>query len=150
MTAPSDQRRLEAGIFNYGNDMDITDNPYEVKGLERLVELDNENEVVSRAALEGIRSEGVSRKLVGVTIDGPPLGMWLEDFWPVRIGGAVAPAHIGRSLPSPRRQPRLRMGAHRTRVRRYQDGDRLPGGNDDGNGHADPVLDPKKEIPANS
>ena len=28
-TAPSDQRRMEAGIFNYGNDMDITNNPFE-------------------------------------------------------------------------------------------------------------------------
>ena len=36
--APSDQRRMEAGIFNYGNDMDITNNPFEVTGLERLVE----------------------------------------------------------------------------------------------------------------
>ena len=46
--APSDQRRMEAGIFNYGNDMDITNNPFEVTGLERLVELDNDNEFVSR------------------------------------------------------------------------------------------------------
>src|SRR5207247_632021 len=36
--APSDQRRLEAGIFNYGNDMDVTNTPYEVTGLERLAE----------------------------------------------------------------------------------------------------------------
>ncbi len=56
--APSDQRRMEAGIFNYGNDMDITNNPFEVTGLERLVELDNDNEVASRAALERIRGGG--------------------------------------------------------------------------------------------
>jgi len=85
--APSDQRRLEAGIFNYGNDMDVTNNPFEVTGLERLVELDNGNEVVSRDALERIAREGVSKKLVGVRIDGEPLGMWLEDFWPVSIDG---------------------------------------------------------------
>ena len=65
--APSDQRRMEAGIFNYGNDMDITNNPFEMTGLERLVELDNDNEFVSRAALERIRTEGVRRKLVGVS-----------------------------------------------------------------------------------
>src|SRR2546422_1291258 len=35
--APSDQRRMEAGIFNYGNDMDITNNPFEGTGLERLL-----------------------------------------------------------------------------------------------------------------
>ena len=63
--APSDQRRMEAGIFNYGNDMDITNNPFEVTGLERLVELDNDNTFVSRDALERIAAEGVRRKLVG-------------------------------------------------------------------------------------
>jgi aminomethyltransferase len=36
--APSDQRRLEAGIFNYGNDMGIEDSPLHVTGMERLVE----------------------------------------------------------------------------------------------------------------
>jgi glycine cleavage system aminomethyltransferase T len=85
--APSDQRRMEAGIFNYGNDMDVTNNPYEVTGLERLVELDNDNTFVSRDALERIVRDGVSNKLVGVRIDGEPLGMWLEDFWPVSVGG---------------------------------------------------------------
>src|SRR4029077_13063925 len=32
-TAPSDQRRMEAGIFNYGNDITIEDNPFQVSGL---------------------------------------------------------------------------------------------------------------------
>jgi glycine cleavage system aminomethyltransferase T len=100
--APSDQRRMEAGIFNYGNDMDITNNPFEVTGLERLVELDNDNPFVSRAALERIAGEGVKRKLVGVRLDGPPLGMWLEDFWPVRSGGE----EVGR-LTSASYSPRL-------------------------------------------
>jgi aminomethyltransferase len=85
--APSDQRRMEAGIFNYGNDMDITNTPFEVTGLERLVELDNDNVVVSRDALERIAADGVGKKLVGTRIDGPPLPMWLEDFWPVTKGG---------------------------------------------------------------
>ncbi len=56
--APSDQRRMEAGIFNYGNDMDITNNPFEVTGLERLVELDNDNTFVSRDALQRIARRG--------------------------------------------------------------------------------------------
>ncbi len=103
-TAPSDQRRMEAGIFNYGNDMDITNNPFEVTGLERLVELDNDNRVVSREALERIRAEGVRQKLVGVRIDGEPLGMWLEDFWPVSYGGKK----VGR-LTSASYSPRLEM-----------------------------------------
>src|SRR5438309_3623268 len=37
--APSEARRIEAGIFNYGSDMRIEDTPLHVTGLERLVEL---------------------------------------------------------------------------------------------------------------
>ena len=121
--APSDQRRMEAGIFNYGNDMDITNNPFEITGLERLVELDNDNEFVSRKALERIRDEGVSQKLVGVRIDGEPLGMWLEDFWPVVDGGQGTGETIGRLvsalvLPAARVQHGLRVGADRARPAR--------------------------------
>ena len=36
--APCEARRIEAGIFNYGSDMTIENNPFEVMGLERLVE----------------------------------------------------------------------------------------------------------------
>ena len=36
--APCEARRIEAGIFNYGSDMTINNNPFEVMGLERLVE----------------------------------------------------------------------------------------------------------------
>lgn len=85
--APSDQRRLEAGIFNYGNDMGIEDTPLHVTGMERLVEWSAE--FVGKPALERVAAEGVDRKLVGVEIGGEPFRLWLEDFWPVRAGGEV-------------------------------------------------------------
>jgi glycine cleavage system aminomethyltransferase T len=85
--APSDQRRLEAGIFNYGNDMGIEDTPLHVTGMERLVEFSAD--FIGKPALERIATEGVDRKLVGVEIGGEPFRMWLEDFWPVRSGGEV-------------------------------------------------------------
>jgi glycine cleavage system aminomethyltransferase T len=85
--APSDQRRLEAGIFNYGNDMGIEDTPLHVTGMERLVEFSAD--FIGKPALERIAAEGVDRKLVGVEIGGEPFRMWLEDFWPVRSGGEV-------------------------------------------------------------
>ena len=150
-TAPSDQRRLEAGIFNYGNDMDSTNNPFEITGLERLVELDNGNEFVSRAALERVRAEGVSRKLVGVAIDGPPLGMWLEDYWPVQIGGQT----VGR-LTSAGHSPRLNlnMGYAWVPIERAGAGTRLEIASPEGTMTATvtplPFMDPKKEIPAKS
>jgi glycine cleavage system aminomethyltransferase T len=148
-TAPSDQRRMEAGIFNYGNDMDISNNPFEVTGLERLVELDNDNAVVSRASLQSIRAAGVSRKLVGVFIDGDPLGMWLEDFWPVVDGGSP----VGR-LVSASYSPRLEknMGYVWVPIEMAGLGTRIEIDSPDGPMSATvtslPFLDPKKEIPA--
>ena len=130
--------------------MDITNNPFEITGLERLVELDNENEVVSRASLERIRDEGVSQKLVGVTIDGDPLGMWLEDFWPVvddsgeRIGRLVSASH------SPRLE--VNMGYAWVPIARAEHGTRIEIDSPDGALGATvvplPFLDPKKETPA--
>ncbi|MGZ8578096.1 MAG: glycine cleavage T C-terminal barrel domain-containing protein [Actinomycetota bacterium] len=146
--APSDQRRMEAGIFNYGNDMDITNNPFEVTGLERLVELDNDNEVVSREALERIAREGVARKLVGVRIDGPPLPMWLEDFWPVSHDGT----EVGR-LTSASYSPRLEinMGYAWVPVDLAAHGTRLSLTSPDGPMSAEvvplPFWDPNKEVP---
>jgi glycine cleavage system aminomethyltransferase T len=86
--APSEQRRIEAGIFNYGSDMTIENNPFEVTGMERLVEFTAD--FIGRATLERIAVQGVRRKLVGVEFGGEPFRMWLEDFWPVvRDGTAV-------------------------------------------------------------
>jgi glycine cleavage system aminomethyltransferase T len=146
--APSDQRRMEAGIFNYGNDMDVTNNPYEVTGLERLVELDNDNEVVARATLKTIAAEGVRRKLVGIRIDAAPLGMWLEDFWPVSAEGRA----VGR-LTSASYSPRLaiNMGYAWVPIELAEKGARLrvdsPGGPMDAEVVPLPFWDPAKEVP---
>ena len=125
--APSDQRRMEAGIFNYGNDMDITNNPFEVTGLERLVELDNDNVVrVARRARADRRARACERKLVGVEIDGPPLPMWLEDFWPVTDGrrrGGEADVRV--VLAAPGHQHGIRLGADRARGRGHGAADRV-------------------------
>jgi len=147
--APSDQRRMEAGIFNFGNDMDITNNPFEVTGLERLVELDNDNVVVSRDALERIEAEGVRKKLVGVRIDGPPLSMWLEDFWPVTVDGR----DVGK-LTSASYSPRLEinMGYAWVPIELAAPGTRLDVESEHGDMTAVtaevPFVDPRKERPA--
>jgi aminomethyltransferase len=85
--APSDQRRLEAGIFNYGNDMTVDDTPLHVTGMERLVEWDAD--FIGKEALRRLAERGVDRKLVGVELGGEPFRMWLEEFWPVEAGGGV-------------------------------------------------------------
>ena len=50
-------------MMNYGSDMTIDDTPFHVMGLERLVEPQPQG-YIGKEALERIRREGVSRKLV--------------------------------------------------------------------------------------
>ncbi|MBI4488442.1 MAG: glycine cleavage system protein T [Deltaproteobacteria bacterium] len=71
-TGPSDIRRIEAGILNYGADMTLADNPYEV-GLGWLVDLSKEADFIGKEALKRIKLEGAKRKLVGVEISGEPV-----------------------------------------------------------------------------
>ena len=66
---PSQVRRIEAGIFRYGADMTIENNPFEVTGLERMVE-DQEADYIGKDALMRIKAEGVKRKLVGIEVEG--------------------------------------------------------------------------------
>jgi aminomethyltransferase len=86
-SGPSDIRRIEAGILNYGIDMTLDNNPYEV-GLERLVTLDKKADFVGREALEKISTQRVSRRLVGVEIGGTPMEMNMTRY-PVTSGGFV-------------------------------------------------------------
>jgi glycine cleavage system aminomethyltransferase T len=84
--APCEARRIEAGIFNYNSDMTIDNNPFEVSGLERLVE-EQEADYIGKAALERIRREGVARKLVGIEVPGEPLSFEIAEFRPALRDG---------------------------------------------------------------
>ena len=79
--APCEARRIEAGIFNYGSDMTIANNPFEIMGLERLVE-PQAADYIGKAALEAIRERGVSRKLVGIEMTGDPLSFEIAEKRP--------------------------------------------------------------------
>lgn len=83
---PSDIRRIEAGILNWGADMTLENNVYEV-GLDYLVDASKATPYIGRDALARIRSEGVHRKLVGVEIEGARIEMNAER-WPAAHNGA--------------------------------------------------------------
>jgi aminomethyltransferase len=86
-TGPSDIRRIEGAIFNWGADMTYEDNPLEI-GLERLIDWDLPDEAsISLAALREIRERGVDRKINGVRIDGDPFPELNNVKWPVTDGG---------------------------------------------------------------
>jgi aminomethyltransferase len=73
-TGPSDIRRIEAGILNWGADMTLENNAYEV-GLDYLVDDRKSADYIGRDALRRIKREGVRRKLVGIEIEGPRIEM---------------------------------------------------------------------------
>ena len=79
-------RRIEGGMLSYHADMDINTNPYEL-GMNRLVELDIEADFIGKSALKRIREEGVSRKQVGLVIDGPALTGPNSRFWALKKDG---------------------------------------------------------------
>ena len=103
-TGPSDIRRIEAGILNYGVDMTLENNPYEV-GLARLVDLDKPSDFVGRQALRRIRDEGSRWRLAGVEIGGAPLDLNMTR-WPVRAGGRNL-GHVTSAVHSPRLQKNI-------------------------------------------
>jgi glycine cleavage system aminomethyltransferase T len=149
--APSEARRIEAGIFNYGSDMGPEDTPFHVTGLERLVELDQAADFLGKDALRRVAEEGVDRKLVGIGIDGDPMrdeGA-LNDFWPVRSPGGD---HVGR-VTAGAWSPRLErnIGYAWVPASMLDVGTALeiesPGGTRAAAVEALPFVDPTKEIP---
>lgn len=146
-TGPSDIRRIEAGILNWGADMGMDDTVYQV-GLDWLVDDGKNASYIGRDALRRIKAEGVKRKLVGielegdrlefnttkwpVTVQGDPVGRVTSAIWSPRlrknIGYAMVPvAHT--SLGTQLRVEIPALGSRRATV------------------VGKPFVDPKKEIP---
>lgn len=93
-------RRIEGGMLSYHADADHHTNPYEL-GLGRLVDLEMETEFIGKSALQRIVDRGVSRKQVGLIIDGEPLKGPNTRFWPV-IRNDVAAGKVTSAVYSPR------------------------------------------------
>src|SRR5881396_1146429 len=145
-TGPSDIRRIEAGILNYGADMMIENNPYEV-GLGWTVDLDKPGDFVGKAALQRIKDEGPKWKLVGIEIDGKPIEFNVTK-WTVTAGGRP----VGR-VTSAIHSPRLKanIGYAMLPIIHAEMGTELTVNYPDGARTATvvkkPSLDPGKEIP---
>ncbi len=146
--APCEARRIEAGIFNYNSDFTLENNPFEVSGLERLVE-PQEADYIGKAALERIRTEGVSRKLVGIEVGGEPLPFEITEFWPAFHGGEQV-GHVTDLIRSPRLERNI--GYVWVPIGLAEPGTALEVGMPDGSRApavtaALPFMDPRKDIP---
>ncbi len=79
-------RRIEGGMLSYHADADINTNPFEL-GLDRLVNLDMEADFIGKAALRRLKEQGVTRKQVGLIIEGEPLKGPNTSYWAIRKNG---------------------------------------------------------------
>ena len=145
-TGPSDIRRIEAGILNYGIDITLDDNPYEV-GLDWLANLEQEADFIGKDALAKIRADGVSRKLVGVEIAGDALDL-NTTRWPVSTDGTRV-GYISSAVYSPRLKKNI--GYAMVPIGQAELGTTLtaavPHGDVDITVVEKPFIDPKKDIP---
>jgi len=146
--APCEARRIEAGIFNYGSDMTVANNPFEIMGLERLVE-PQAADYIGKAALEEIRARGVSRKLVGIESEGAALPFEIADKRPAYHAGEAV-GTVTDLIWSPRLErnigyvwvPIELAGPGTPLEIEAPDGSRWPART-----AAIPFLDPKKDVP---
>jgi len=146
-TGPSDIRRVEAGILNWGADMTLEDNVYQA-GLEWLIDEGKSSDYVGRDALRRIKQQGVSRKLVGIEIAGDPVP-FNTSKWPVSAGGQPV-GRVTSAIWSPRLKKNIgyamlpsALSAVGTVVSVA-----LPGaGERQATVVPKPFIDPKKEIP---
>ncbi|MGL5081258.1 MAG: glycine cleavage system aminomethyltransferase GcvT [Microcoleaceae cyanobacterium] len=80
-----DTLRLEAAMALYGQDIDAMTTPYEA-GLSWLVHLESKGEFMGRTVLEQQQATGVSRRLVGLEMQGRYIA---RHGYPVEIAGEI-------------------------------------------------------------
>jgi aminomethyltransferase len=150
---PCHIRRIEGGILAFGSDIWYDTNPYEVDmGYTWMVDLDQEDDFVGKEALKRIKEEGPKRKLIGVEIEGPSLGSYIDnemiDMFPVsdngtRIGKVTSACH------SPQLEKNIGFAMvpieYAEMGRKYEVD--VPSGKQWATTVPKPFIDPKKEIP---
>ena len=101
-------RRIEGGMLSYHADADINTNPFEL-GMDRLVNLDNDNKFIGKDALIRIKETGIKRKQVGIIIDCDPLKGPNTTFWPIIKNGNQI-GKITSAVYSPRLKKNIALG----------------------------------------
>ena len=140
-------RRIEGGMLSYHADMTIENNPFELN-LERLVDVDQTTEYVGKVALKRIKREGVSQRLVGLQVDGPPFGGPNESKWPV-LDGDLGVGYVTSGVYSPRLDENIALAMLRVSHTRLGTAVRVRTENDVRNARVVryPFVDPEKRIP---
>ena len=94
-------------MLSYHADADISTNPFEL-GLDRLMNLDMDANFIGKAALLRIQEVGVTRKQVGLIIEGGPLKGPNTTFWTIQKDG-VAVGKVTSAVYSPRLEKNIAL-----------------------------------------
>jgi aminomethyltransferase len=84
--APNYIERVESGLISYGADTDDATTPYEL-GMDKFIDVDQEQDFVGKAALRALRDAGVKRRFMGLLIDGDPFPTTNEARWKLLQNG---------------------------------------------------------------
>jgi glycine cleavage system aminomethyltransferase T len=154
VTGPCHIRRIEGGILAFGADIWYDTNPFEVDmGYSWMVDLEQQADFVGKNALARIKAEGPKRKLVGVEIEGPSLGSYIDnemlDMYPIfdrdgeRIGTVTSACY------SPRLEKNIAFAM--LSIENAAIGNKVEVETQHGRASAvtvpKPFIDPKKQIP---
>jgi aminomethyltransferase len=83
--APNYIERLESSLLSIGADTLWDSDPFEA-GLDKMLDLDRDDDFIGKAALRALAKSGSRRKLVAVIFDGDPIEP-NEHPWPILIDG---------------------------------------------------------------
>ena len=100
-------RRIEGGMLSYHADMDASTNPFEL-GLDRLVDLKMEANFIGKKSLQKIAQTGISRKQVGIEIEGNKLLGTNNEFWQI-VQDSVHIGHVTSAIYSPRLEKNIAL-----------------------------------------
>ena len=143
-------RRIEGGMLSYHADADINTNPFEL-GLDRLVNLDNDNKFIGKDALIQIKEKGIKRKQVGMVIDCDPLEGPNTTFLPI-IKKNINIGKVTSAVYSPRLKKNIALGMlsiENAKINNSFD-IQMPKSNNKAKVVSKPFYDPKKKITTKS
>ena len=102
--APNPIERLESGLLSYRVDTLPDSDPFEV-GLNKMISLDRTDKFIGKTALRRKAEQGLTRKLVGIVINGEPL-VPNEHPWPTNVDGKPV-GSVRAACYSPRRRENI-------------------------------------------
>ncbi len=102
--APNYIERLESSLLSIGADTLWDSDPFEA-GLDKILDLDRDDDFIGKAALRALAKSGSRRKLVAIIFDGDPIEP-NEHPWPIFIDGNRA-GSVRSAGYSPRRKSNI-------------------------------------------